>query len=133
MIEIDQKSIESKWQKKWKENKTFQPKIDNSKEKYFATIAYPYANSVMHIGHGRTSTATDIYARYQRVNGKNVMYPMGFHISGTPVLAVADAISKGDKKQISMTRTAIEDYIKDKKAQDELIETFKDQIGRAHV
>jgi len=131
MVDENTKKIELKWQNRWKQNKTFEPKIDNKKEKYFATIAYPYANSVMHIGHGRTSTICDIYSRYQRVLGKNVMYPMGFHITGTPVLAVADGISKGDKKQIALTRDAISDYIKDKKGQDELLETFKDPMNIA--
>lgn len=131
MVSDKQKQIEQKWQKKWKENKTFEPKVDNAKEKYFATIAYPYANSVMHIGHGRTSTTCDIYTRYQRVLGKNAMYPMGFHITGTPVLAVADGIAKGDEKQILMTRNAISDYIKDKKGQDKLIQTFKDPMNIA--
>ncbi len=132
MVDKEIKQIEEKWQKHWKENKTFQPKIDNSKEKFFATIAYPYANSVMHIGHGRTSTTADIIARYNRVLGKNVLYPMGFHITGTPVLAVADGIKKGDEKQIKLTRDAISDYLKNKKDQDELLETFKEPMNIAN-
>ncbi|MDA3855756.1 MAG: leucine--tRNA ligase [Candidatus Woesearchaeota archaeon] len=131
MVSDKQKQIEKKWQNKWNENKTFEPKIDNKKEKYFATIAYPYANSVMHIGHGRTSTTCDIYTRYQRILGKNAIYPMGFHITGTPVLAVSDGIAKGDEKQIRLTREAISDYVKDKKGQDDLIETFKDPMNIA--
>ncbi len=118
--------IEDKWQKKWKDNDVFKPNIDSSKEKYVATVAYPYANSVLHIGHGRTFTMADIVARYHRVLGKNVLYPMGFHISGTPVLAVADNIARGDEKQIKQTREAIAEYVKDEKEQDELLERFKD-------
>lgn len=131
MVSDKQKKIELKWQNKWRKNKTFEPKVDNTKEKYFSTIAYPYANSVMHIGHGRTSTTCDIYTRYQRVLGKNAMYPMGFHITGTPVLAVSDGIAKSDEKQIKLTRNAISDYVKDIKKQDELIETFKDPMNIA--
>ncbi len=126
MVDSQQRDIELKWQKIWQEKEIFKPKVDNTKEKFFITVAYPYANSAMHIGHGRTFTMADIIARYNRVLGKNVLYPMAFHISGTPVLAVADAIAKGDKKQIEMTRDAISDYISDKVAQDKLIESFKD-------
>jgi len=118
--------IEDKWQNLWKKNKVFEPKIDISKKKYFGNVAYPYANSVLHIGHGRTYTNADIFLRYQRVLGKNVLYPMGFHISGTPVLAVADGIKRGDKKVIKQVKTAISDYIIDEKQQDKLIETFKE-------
>lgn len=125
MAEYNQKEIEKKWQSIWKEKKVFEPKADN-REKYFITVAYPYANSVMHIGHGRTFTMADILARFQRLNGKNVLYPMAFHISGTPVLAVADGIARGDEKQIKQTKDAISDYIKDESSQNELIESFKD-------
>ncbi len=117
--------IENKWQKKWKENKVFEPKINDIKEKYFGNVAYPYANSVMHIGHGRTYSIADIYLRYQRLLGKNVLQPLGFHISGTPVLAVADGIVRGDLKILKQVRDAISDYVDNKESQDKLIETFK--------
>ena len=124
----EQIKIEDKWQKIWKEKKVFTPKIDlrNKEKKYFGNPAYPYANSVLHIGHGRTYTIVDSYLRYQRLTGKNVLYSLGFHISGTPVLAVADGIKRGDMKVIKQTRDAISDYITDKKEQDLLIETFKE-------
>lgn len=131
MVDKKQKEIELKWQRRWKNQEAFRTLPDKTKEKYFATIAYPYANSVMHIGHGRTGTTADIYARYQRLKGKNVLYPMGFHITGTPVLAVADAIAKGDEKQIKLTRDAISDYVKDKNEQDKLIESFKEPMNIA--
>lgn len=118
-------NIETKWQKKWKDNKVFQPVIDKNKEKFVMTVAYPYANSVLHIGHGRTFTMADIISRFERLNGKNVLYPMGFHISGTPVLAVADNIARGDLKQLKQTREAISEYITDVEKQDELLDKFK--------
>lgn len=130
-IDKKQKQIESKWQERWQKESVFVAKPDEKKEKYFATVAYPYANSVMHIGHGRTNTTADIYARYQRLRGKNVLFPMGFHITGTPVLAVADSIKKGDEKQWKMTRDAISDYVKDKKEQDILINSFEDPMNIA--
>ncbi|MFP4568302.1 MAG: leucine--tRNA ligase [Candidatus Woesearchaeota archaeon] len=120
------KEIEKKWQQKWEQDKVFEPKPDKTKEKFFATVPYPYANSAMHIGHGRGFITPDIYIRYQRLLGKNVLYPIGYHISGTPVLAVADAIKRGDEKQIKTTRDAISDHITNRDEQDKIIETFKD-------
>ncbi|MFW5705103.1 MAG: leucine--tRNA ligase [Nanoarchaeota archaeon] len=122
----NQKKIEDKWQKFWQENKIFEPKVDEKKKPYFITAAYPYANSILHIGHGRMFSMADVVARYHRLKGENVLYPMAFHISGTPVLAVADGISRGDKKQIKMTKDAISEYITDKKEQEKLIKKFKD-------
>ncbi len=107
---IDQLEIEKKWQKRWKEQKTFTPRVDSSKEKYFGTVPYPYANSALHIGHGRTFVFADIFLRYQRLLGKQVLYPLAFHISGTPVLAVADGIAKGDKKTIELVSQAVASY-----------------------
>lgn len=118
------KEIETKWQNKWQKHKVFEPSLNLSKEKYFATVPYPYANSAMHIGHGRGFTTPDIFIRFQRLLGKNVLFPLGYHISGTPVLAVADAIARGDANQIKMTRDAISDSVPDKVDQDKLISTF---------
>ena len=126
VVDEKQKQIETKWQKIWKEKKTFEPKINISQKKYFGNVAYPYANSVLHIGHGRTYTIADIYLRYQRLLGKNVLQPLGFHISGTPVLAVSDGIKRKDEKTIKQVRDAISDYITTKKEQDKIIETFKE-------
>lgn len=124
MTNSKQIEIENKWQKIWEEKKVFEPKIDNSKKKFFITVPYPYGNSALHIGHGRTNTSADIIARYHRLKGENVLFPMGYHISGSPVLAVADSISRGDKKQIKITREAISDYVKNKEEQDKIIKKF---------
>ncbi len=121
-----QKAIEEKWQKKWEIEQIFEPQIDSKKEKFFITVPYPYGNSALHIGHGRTNTTADLIARYNRLKGKNVLFPMGYHVSGSPVLAISDSLLRGDKKQIEITREAISDYVKDKKSQDELIEKFKE-------
>lgn len=126
MTSLDQKAIELKWQNLWQKDHVFTPEIDTKKPKFFVTVPYPYANSALHIGHGRTTTMADIFARFQRLNGKNVLFPMGFHISGTPVLAVADAIAKNDGKQVKITKDAVAEYIQDPKAQEQLLKTFID-------
>jgi leucyl-tRNA synthetase len=81
------RSIEAKWQKRWREEKVFEPRIDPDKPKYFITVPYPYSNAPLHIGHGRTYTIGDIIARYKRLRGYNVLFPMAFHITGTPIVA----------------------------------------------
>ncbi len=123
---INQKQIEKKWQKIWEENKIFEARQNKKKEKYFGTVAYPYANSILHIGHGRTNVTAEIFLRFQRLLGKNVLFPMGFHISGTPVLAVADAIKNGDKKQIKITRDAISEYLDEKGEIDKILKSFNE-------
>lgn len=132
MGELNQREIELKWQKKWKKEKTFEPKVDQNKEKYFGTVAYPYANSILHIGHGRGYTAPDIFLRYQRLLGKNVLFPLGYHISGTPVLAVSDAITRGDQEQIKRTKDALREYVETEEEINRLIESFKDPMNIAN-
>ncbi|MCX8175337.1 MAG: leucine--tRNA ligase [Candidatus Micrarchaeota archaeon] len=93
--------LDEKWQERWQKAHLFEPK-DEGGEKFFLTPAFPYPNSPQHIGHGRTYTTTDIYARYMRMKGKNVLYPMAFHVTGTPILAMAKRIAAGDEEIIGI-------------------------------
>ncbi|MDQ3984408.1 MAG: leucine--tRNA ligase, partial [Thermoproteota archaeon] len=90
--------IEEKWRHRWDEQQIFNSDPDFSKEKYFITVAYPYPNSPQHIGHGRTYTLADAHARYMRMKGYNVLFPMGFHYTGTPILGMSRRIASGDKE-----------------------------------
>ncbi|MCV0393218.1 MAG: leucine--tRNA ligase [Nitrosopumilus sp.] len=90
-------AIENKWRKKWIESKDFETN-PNEKPKKFITVAYPYPNSPQHIGHGRTYTLADVHARFYRMRGYNVLFPMGFHYTGTPVLGMARKIQAGEKE-----------------------------------
>ncbi len=92
---LDLKEIHKKWQQKWQETKIFEPQI-GSGDKFYLTAAYPYPNSPQHVGHARTYTTTDIYARYQRLLGKNVLFPMAFHVTGTPIFAMAKRLEEQD-------------------------------------
>lgn len=94
--------IANKWSKEWIKNNVFEADPDPNKPKFFITAAFPYPNSTMHIGHCRTYTITDIYARFKRMQGFNVLFPMGFHYTGTPILAMSEAIVKGDRELIDL-------------------------------
>ena len=88
-------TIEEKWQEKWGDEGIFQPEISD-KEKYFITIPYPYLNGNLHAGHTRTFTMGDVIARHRRMLGQNVLFPMGFHATGTPLIGLAELIAKRD-------------------------------------
>jgi leucyl-tRNA synthetase len=96
---IDYKEIEAKWQKAWSEAHVFESEIGD-KEPYLVTAAWPYVNTPLHIGHLRTYGTADALARYKRMRGFNVLYPMGFHATGTPVLAFAKRIKNNDREII---------------------------------
>jgi len=98
-MDVNWSEIENKWRKKWNEDKQFESD-PNNKEKKFITVAYPYPNSPQHIGHGRTYTLADVHARYYRMKGYNVLFPMGFHYTGTPILGMAKRVEAGDKEII---------------------------------
>lgn len=91
--------IEEKWQRRWADKKIFQPEPDD-REKFFITIPYPYLNGNLHAGHTRTFTIGDVVARYKRMLGYNVLFPMGFHATGTPIVGLAEQIQKKDPETI---------------------------------
>ena len=65
-MKYDFSAVEQKWQKKWADEKLFESN-PNDKEKLFITVAFPYPSGAMHIGHGRTYTVPDVYARFKRM------------------------------------------------------------------
>jgi leucyl-tRNA synthetase len=93
---MDIPEVEKKWRERWKKEKAFEPDADTKKKKKYLTAAFPYPNSPQHIGHGRTYTTTDIHARYLRLKGYNVLFPMAFHVTGTPIIAMAHRIAERD-------------------------------------
>ncbi len=77
--------IEPKWQKKWEERKVFAATEDPAREKFYALIEFPYpSGDGLHVGHVRSQTALDIVARKKRMEGKNVLYPIGWDAFGLP-------------------------------------------------
>ena len=97
------KLIESKWQKVWDDGGVYEAN-PGSDDKFYLNVAYPYPSGAMHIGHGRTYTVPDVIARLKRMQGYNVLFPMGFHVTGTPVIGVSNRIAKGDQAAIKLYR-----------------------------
>ena len=96
---MDYKKIEEKWQKAWADAKIFEVE-PNDKKPLLITAAFPYVNSPQHIGHLRTYGTADTYARYKRMRGFNVLYPMAFHASGIPLVAFSKRLKNKDQSLI---------------------------------
>ena len=85
MREYNPNAIEKKWQKIWDEEETFKCVIDHNKEKFYPLVEFPYPSGQgLHVGHPRPYTALDIVARKRRLQGQNVIYPMGWDAFGLP-------------------------------------------------
>ncbi len=120
-MSVNWAAIESKWVKRWEEQKAFEADPDPSQKKYFVTVAYPYPNSPQHIGHGRTYTLADAHARYMRMKGYNVLFPMGFHYTGTPILGMSRRVAAGDRDLLDTFHNVY-------KLTDDIIQTFVEPV-----
>ena len=99
-MEYNHLKIELKWQKYWQENKTFKTKKDLSKKKCYVLDMFPYPSGAgLHVGHPLGYTATDIYSRFKRLQGFNVLHPMGWDAFGLP--AEQYAIKTGTHPKIT--------------------------------
>lgn len=126
---MDFRNTERKWQKRWENEKIFEP--EEKGDKFFLTVPYPYCSGPLHVGHGRTYVIADFLARTRRKFGLNVLWPMGFHISGTPILGISKRIQKEEKYK-RMFRDYIKIYIEDENEVNKVLESFKDPANVAN-
>lgn len=104
MAEYEHKKIEAKWQKKWSEAKIFQSAEDPKKEKYYVLEMFPYPSGKLHMGHVRNYSIGDSFARYKRMCGSNVLYPMGYDAFGLPA---ENAAIKNKSKPADWTKKSM--------------------------
>lgn len=115
---------EEKWQRKWQEEEIFEPDPSND-EKFFITVAYPYPSGGMHLGHVRTFTLPDVFARFKRMQGFNVLFPMAWHVTGTPIIGALDRLKEGEEEQLHVLRDVYN-------VPEEDLESFKEPMDFAN-
>ena len=86
------RSVERRVQKQWEDSKPYEAEMDLSRPKFFLNFPYPYMNGRLHLGHAFSLTKAEFTARFQRLQGKNVLFPFGFHCTGMPIQAAANKL-----------------------------------------
>ncbi len=100
-MEYDPASIEQEWRDRWDEEGWYEVDPDEDADDVtFVTVAYPYPNGAMHTGHVRTFAVPDVYARYRRLHGDQVLYPMAWHITGTPIIGAVERLKERESEQV---------------------------------
>ncbi|MBW3011606.1 class I tRNA ligase family protein, partial [Candidatus Woesearchaeota archaeon] len=102
-IDINLKEIEKKWQTRWELDKAFEANPDKRK-KFFLNFPYPYINAYQHIGHLFTLMRVEAFARYKRHRGFNVLFPQGWHATGSPIVNAAKRVKDREEKQIKIMK-----------------------------
>ncbi len=96
--------IEEKWVERWYRAKIFEADADKGRKKIFVTFPYPYMNGPLHLGHAFTATRVDVYARFKRMQGYNVLFPWAWHWTGQPIVAAAERLMRGDPEMVRQFR-----------------------------
>jgi Leucyl-tRNA synthetase len=106
-MDYNPQELEADWRERWDTEERYEPDPTSTadpeaEETTFITVPYPYPSGGMHIGHARTYTVPDVYARYRRQQGDNVLFPMAWHVTGTPIIGAVERLEKREEKQMSV-------------------------------
>jgi leucyl-tRNA synthetase len=106
--EYDPLAIEAEWRRRWRESGRYEADPDEAdpEDVTFITVPYPYPSGGMHIGHARTYTVPDVYARYRRLQGDEVLFPIAWHVTGTPIVGAVERLKEGDPEQLNSLENA---------------------------
>ena len=100
-------ALEEKWRSRWREEGRYEADPDpdaDPEDVTFVTVPYPYPSGGMHIGHARTYSVPDAWARYRRLRGDDVLFPIAWHVTGTPIVGAVERLKKGEEEQLSVLR-----------------------------
>ena len=123
--ELNFSEIEKKWQAAWQEARVFEVK-PGDRGKFFICFPYPYVSGLLHIGQCRVATYTDVLARYHRMLGENTLFPLGFHVSGTPVLGISLGIRENDPKTVSTYTEYVRRFVEDPAEVNRIVQSFSE-------
>lgn len=104
MQEINLLQITDYWQKQWQKKSIAVAVPKKGAKKFFLIFAYPGISGFLHVGHMRGFTYTDVFARFKRMQGFNVLFPVGFHASGLPSVAYAKKVERKDETTLSQLK-----------------------------
>ncbi|MEM0143969.1 MAG: leucine--tRNA ligase, partial [Candidatus Parvarchaeum sp.] len=104
MPKYEPEKIENKWRNIYEEKKLYEADPDEKREKFFVTVPVMYPDGRLHIGHMYTWVRADIFARFQKMKGKNVLFPQGFHMTGGPMAGMSLRLKNRDQKAIEIMK-----------------------------
>ncbi|MFB6309409.1 MAG: leucine--tRNA ligase, partial [Haloarculaceae archaeon] len=123
-MDYEPRELESKWRDRWEQAGRYEADPDDE-EATFITVPYPYPSGGMHVGHCRTYTVPDVYARYRRLQGDNVLFPIAWHVTGTPIIGAVERLKKGEEEQLQVLRDTYE-------VPEDTLEELETPMGFAH-
>ncbi|ESS04531.1 MAG: leucyl-tRNA synthetase, partial [uncultured archaeon A07HR67] len=104
-MDYEPQDIEARWRERWAQEGRYEADPDGP-DPTFITVPYPYPSGGMHLGHCRTYTVPDVYARYRRLQGDTVLFPIAWHVTGTPIVGAVERLREGDEDQIDSLQGA---------------------------
>jgi len=104
-MDYQPQDIEARWRQRWASEGRYEADPDGP-DPTFITVPYPYPSGGMHLGHCRTYTVPDVYARYRRLQGDTVLFPIAWHVTGTPIVGAVERLKEGDEDQIDSLQDA---------------------------